>query len=287
MCDLLSRGGRIGWRLAILTLVAMLGVVNSAQQSAPAFEVASIRRNTSGEDRWYGGVNTTQPGAVRLTNMPLQSIIYNAYGVDFLMQRFLVTGGPQDLLSQRFDVDAVPPAGSMPSEKLAMLRTLLAERFKLRTHIEKRQVPTYAMTVARQGRLGPQLQPSSLDCEAFLKARSQNRTLEQPLGRDGKAICNRYDFPSEKSRAMGIGDSGTMALLAKRLQSYADRIVIDETGLTGHFEWTMSMPSSEMAADQVGTLVWAVQDQLGLKLQMRTAPMDVLVIDSVEMPTPN
>ena len=86
---------------------------------------------------------------------------------------------------------------------------------------------------------------------------------------------------------MGLGDSGTMRLLAKRLQSFADRIVIDDTGLAGNFEWTLSMPSSELATDQAGTLVWAVQDQLGLKLQQRTAPMDVLVVDSVEMPTPN
>jgi uncharacterized protein (TIGR03435 family) len=277
----------MGWRLAVVTMMAMLGVVTSAQQSTPAFEVASVRQNTSGEDRWYGGVNTTQPGAVRFSNMPLQNIIYNAYGVDLLMQRFLVDGGPQNLLSQRFDVDALPPEGTMPSQKLAMLRTLLAERFKLRTHIEKRQVPTYAMTVARPGRLGSQLRPSPIDCEAFLKARSQDRSLEPPLGRDGKAICNRYDFPSANSRSMGIGDSGTMALLARRLQSYADRIVVDETGLAGNFEWTMSMPMSEMSADQAGTFLWAVQDQLGLKLQMRTAPMDVLVIDSVEMPTPN
>jgi uncharacterized protein (TIGR03435 family) len=219
--------------------------------------------------------------------MPLQNIIYNAYEVDLMMQRFLVIGGPQNILSQRFDVDAVPPEGSKPSQKPAMLRTLLAERFKLRTHIEKRQVPTYAVTVARQGKLGPQLRPSSLDCEAFLNARSQNPTLEPPLGRDGKAICNRYEFPSESSRSMGIGDSGSMALLARRLQSYADRIVIDETGLTGNFEWTMAIPMSELATDRVGTFVWAVQDQLGLKLQLRTAPMDVLVIDSVEMPTPN
>ena len=146
-------------------------------------------------------------------------------------------------------VVAVPPEGSNPAQMLAMLRTLLAERFMLRTHVEKRQVPTYAVTVARQGKLGPQLWPSSLDCEAFQKARSQNGTLEQPLGRDGKAICNRYEFPSATSRSMGIGDSGTMALLARRLQSYADRIVIDETGLTGHFEWMLSMPVSEMATD--------------------------------------
>jgi len=219
--------------------------------------------------------------------MSLQNIIHDAYGVDLMMRRFLVTGGPENILSQRFDVEAVPSDGSKPGEKLAMLRTLLPERFMLRAHTEKRQVPTYAMTVARQGRLGPQLWPSSLDCEAFLTARSQNRSLEQPQGRDGKPICNRYDFPSGNSRAMGLGDSGTMRLLAKRLQSFADRIVIDDTGLTGNFEWMLSMPVSEMTTDQAGTLVWAVQDQLGLKLQERTAPMDVLVIDSVEMPTPN
>ena len=274
--------------LAFMLLLLVAALPCGAQSApAPAFEAASIKRNTSGDSRWYGGVNTTQPGAVRLTNMPLQNIIYNAYGVDFLMQRFLVTGGPQNILSEHFDVDAVPPEGSAPSQKLAMLQTLLAERFKLRVHIEKRQVPTYAVTVARQGKLGPQLRPSSLDCEAFLKARSQNRTLEQPRGGDGKEICNRYDFPSDHSRALGIGDSGSMALLARRLQSFADRIVIDDTGLTGNFEWTMSMPSSEWATDQAGALLGAVQDQLGLRLRPRTAPMDVLVIDSVEMPTAN
>jgi uncharacterized protein (TIGR03435 family) len=69
--------------------------------------------------------------------------------------------------------------------------------------------------------------------------------------------------------------------------SFANRIVVDETGLTGNFEWTISMPRVEMTTDQAGTLVWAVHDQLGLKLQTRIAPMDVIVIDSVEVPTPN
>jgi uncharacterized protein (TIGR03435 family) len=275
-------------RIALASvLVGALGALIAAQEPAPAFEVASIKRNTSGDSRWYGGVDTTRPGAVHFTNMPLQNIIYNAYGMDFMTQRFLVTGGPQNILSQPFDVDAVPPKGSAPSQKLAMLRTLLAERFRLRAHIETRQVPTYAVTVAHQGKLAPQLRPSSLDCQAFLKARSQNGTPEQPRGSDGKQICNRYDFPSENSRSLGIGDSGSMALLARRLQSFADRIVMDDTGLTGNFEWTMSIPSSEMVTDLVGGLLVAVQDQLGLKLQRRTAPMDVLVIDSVDMPTPN
>ena len=88
--------------------------------------------------------------------------------------------------------------------------------------------------------------------QAFLEA-GKNRTLEQPRGRYGKAICNRHEFPAENPRSMGIGDLRPMALLTRRLQSYVDRIVIDETGLTGNFEWTMAMPMSELAADQVGT----------------------------------
>ena len=237
-----------------VVLVGALGPVIAGQEPTPAFEVASIRRNTSGETRAIGGVDTAQPGAVRFTNMTLQNIIHDADEVEPRLRQFLVTGGPQQVLSERFDLEAVPPQRSNPAQKTAMLRSLLPERFKLRTHFEKRQVPTYAMTVAREGRLGPQLQPSSVDCEAFLKERFQNRTLEPPRGRDGRPICNRNDFPSANTRSMGMGDSGSMGLLATRLQTYADRIVIDETRLSGNFEWTMSMPLSEMTTDLVATL---------------------------------
>jgi uncharacterized protein (TIGR03435 family) len=85
-------------------LVVALPVTRSRRRRRT--EVASIKRNTAGEDDWYVGVNTTQPGAARFTNMSLQDIVCNAYGVDFLMRQSLVTGRPQQILSERFDVDA-------------------------------------------------------------------------------------------------------------------------------------------------------------------------------------
>src|SRR5471032_2799156 len=146
-------------------LVAAAGIAAQSPQSpatAPAFEVASIKPNNSGDGRV---MMQNQPGRFIATNITLRMLIRNAYQ----LQDFQITGGPGWLGSDHFDIIAKvpdgtpapqgPPApGSAPSPLQLMLRSLLAERFKLTLHNETKDSPIYALVLARSdGRLGPEL----------------------------------------------------------------------------------------------------------------------------------
>ena len=117
----------------ILALLVFTGVVSAqapgSTPSAPAFEVASIKPNTDGERAFY---RVPDRGQVAITNGDLRRIIALAYRIDAGLQRYLMTGGPADLLSARFDITAKPPDDAAPRQQHAMLRTLLAGRFSLR-----------------------------------------------------------------------------------------------------------------------------------------------------------
>ena len=167
-----------------------------------------------------------------------------------------------------------------------MLQTLLSDRFKLRVHKETRPTPIYALTVAREGRLGPSLRPSPVDCESFRARRAREPGLQLPTGTDGRPLCTTdYDF-SPGSR--GFRTAGQISRLVAMLQGSLDRPLLDATRLSGSFEWTLLFDFTGTTADAQSTTAFtAVQEQLGLKLETRTAPYEVLVIDSVDMPSEN
>ena len=130
----------------------------SARQPAPAFEVASVKRNTSGGDEGSIG---PRPGGYAMASIPVRLLIVRAYE----LRSFQVVGGPSWIDGERFDLNARAPESTPSKEILAMLRTLLAQRFKLVTHVEQREQPVYALVTARgDGRLGPQMKASTLNC---------------------------------------------------------------------------------------------------------------------------
>src|SRR5688572_24686942 len=152
-------------RALMLSLVTSVGVV-SAQQAPPrpdaaAFELTSVKRNVSGPGN---ASNRNQPdGSFTGINVTLRPFIARAYEV----RVFQVTGGPQWLDFDRFDIVGRGAEGTPTAMRPAMLRRLLADRFGLVTHTETREQPVYALVLARSdGRLGPQLKRSPLPCGA-------------------------------------------------------------------------------------------------------------------------
>jgi uncharacterized protein (TIGR03435 family) len=271
-----------------LTLVGLASVRILTQAPpappAPAFEVASIKANTSGENRSM--FNFPPGGMVVLTNATLRMMIVQAYDIALPVERFTVVGGPEKLLTSRFDISARPPEGVHPRPQiLLMLKALLAERFRLRTHTETRQLPVYAITVAREGRLGPEIRPSSHDCAAIVRAGGRPTDANAPRDYKGRDLCwMNYDF----GPTQGIRFAGPLAYLVSRgAQPNVDRPVVDATGLTGNFEWQITFTRNPTADSDAPSIFTAFQEQLGLKLEPRTGPVDVLVIDSVEAPTPD
>jgi uncharacterized protein (TIGR03435 family) len=122
-------------------------------------------------------------GRVTFTNVTLRDAILIAYRIDLSLARFTVVsvGGESSISGRKFDISAVPSdnPGAGREQSLVMLRTLLAERFGLRVHTEMRELPVYALTVARlDGRLGPQFRSPSHDCAAFQVGRSEGRLTQ-------------------------------------------------------------------------------------------------------------
>ena len=267
-----------------------------------AFEVASVKRNLSG--RPGGSIRVPPAGTVSFTNVPLRVLIRDAYQVDPFTEQFrLISGrfvriigssasGPQPDVP-RFDVQAKPPDNSQPGERRAMMRALLEDRFKLRVHREMRQMSVYALTIARAGRLGPNLVPSKFDCEAYLAQRRAGGAAQEPVDASGRSWC-LYAIDRRRPGVDVMRMAGPVKLLMQRVQPYVDRPVVDATSLSGNVEWVLTFawgpnaPATEpnTPAD-VPEIFTALQEQLGLKLQARQAPVEVLVVDSVELPTPD
>jgi len=266
------------WQAAVAALLAQ----------TLAFDTASIKQNHSGETRTYAPA-VSPGGRFSVSNMTLRALIEYAYDVDVLSSRFLLLGGPESLLATRFDVTAVKsgdaPADQDPRAQAKLrLRTLLADRFNLRTHTETRPVPIFALTIARPGRFGPRFRSSEHDCWAWRRARSEGRQLEQPHDADGPwCTASQFDIPE----AYRSRNAGPLADLIREVQFAVDRPLEDLTGLSGNFEWTLTFAPPYRRESSWADIYTAVQEQLGLKLEPRTKPMDVRVIDSVSMPTPD
>jgi uncharacterized protein (TIGR03435 family) len=292
--------------MAALTAAAL--ALPSAQQERssdkpPQFEVASIKPNKSGDGRVMIGM---QPGGrFTATNVPLRMLIRNAYQ----LQDSQLVGGPDWITNERYDISAKaedgvvsgpqPPMGQ-PGPIQLMLRALLAERFKLVVHNEDREMPIFALVLNRpDGKLGPQLTKSDVDCAAMMGRGRGNGRGPIPPPEPGQPMpCGiRIGFGN-----MAVG-SAPMSQVAASLSQFAGRIVVDKTGLTGAYDMNLTWTPDNMPQRPPGapeplvngvpidpngpSLFTAVQEQLGLKLESQKAPIKVLVIDRAERPVEN
>ena len=272
-----------------------------APEKKPKFEVASVRENTNNDGKVMFGI---QPGGrFNAVNVPLWDLIRQAYSV----QRSQLVGAPDWTETARFDIvakaegDIAPaPPGSPAGPLSFMLQDLLEERFKLRTHRETREMPIYALTLARSDRkLGAGLRPSTTDCAA-MRGRGRGGVgvgpgapPQGPLPAGQRPLCGMRMAPNQV-----IASGVPLAQLTQVLSQLTQRVVIDRTGLEGNFDIDLTFTPDRMpqgppppgvqipSFDPNGpSLFTAVQEQLGLKLESERAPIEVLVIDHVERPT--
>lgn len=276
----------------LLSLVILDGWPGSAQgdpsaQSAPAFEAASIRPREHNQGTGYFQIQPS--GRVVYTNMTLRMVIIEAYEIDITTQRFLLVGGSDDVLEARFDITATPPDNDErgPRQTRRMLQTLLADRFGLRMHTETRPAQVYALTLARNATLGPNLHRSDRDCIGFRTDRSKDSRAEPPRGADGEPRCTTSPLSSPKPGTVRLRELGTIERLVNHIQAYLDRPVVDETGLAGFFDWDVTFSRDPFREGDTPSIFVALQRELGLTLKSGTAPVEVFVIDSVGLPTPN
>jgi uncharacterized protein (TIGR03435 family) len=253
----------------------------------PSFDAASIKQNRSGE--FVGRFGYEPNGQLLVVNNAVRNLIRSAYG----LQNYQILGGPDWMNSDRYDISA-RAAGNPAQERLRlMLRRLLSERFKLVARMETREIPIYALVGAGPDRsFGPGLRRAAIDCQAITATAARRGVapeLPQPQG--NRPACGTRSMPG---LMMGAGVS--MSDLARNLAGPADRLVVDKTGLTGSWDFDLTyaldqplpnIPGLPLPPPDAVPLFTALQEQLGLKLEPQRAPVDVLVVVSIERPTDN
>ena len=284
-------------RTVIVALLALAATsVTLAQSAAPAFDVASVKRFQPEPNRRPSDAIRVMPGG-RLTapSATVRGLIAAAYAV---LDIQIVDGG-RIKADDRFEIDARTRPDVTMEEVRSMLRVLLAERFRLVTHQETRELSVYTMTLAGE-RPGSQLRPSGPDCAppkgpAGIPAPPPPPASQEPapllvLG-STPSRCAMIIFSTTLGSHWSLRDI-TMGRLAQQLTADLGRPVLDRTGLNGSFDadltFTPDNPTVDSAnAPNAPSLMTAIREQLGLRLESTRAPVDVLVIDRVQPPTEN
>ncbi len=216
------------------------------------FEVVSIKPGDPGDPA--SSARSTR-GGLEMKNTTLNNLVRGAYNLN----EFQLAGGPKWADTAKFDIVAKLPAGAAREQTQQMLQAMLAERFKLVFHRETRTIPEYALVV---GKDGPKLRASSEE------EKKQSRTSQGP----------------RMIKATGT----TVEALARMLISAVGAPVLNRTGLEGEYNFDLRFaPLMGGTEETLPDIFGAVQQQLGLKLEPIKGPVEVLIVDKAEMPTPN
>jgi uncharacterized protein (TIGR03435 family) len=264
-----------------LIVVCLCGISIHAQSTTRVeFDVISIKR--ASPDAVGGSMRNLPDGTLVMVNQPIRSIINSASPVPVRD----VVGLPDWAMTERYDITARPPASSTREQRSEMWRTAFAERMKLVAHVEEREQDTFALVVARSdGRLGPQLKPSTLDCSPRPAGTPPPPPPQTPS--DVLKSCGG-SFGRNSIVSGGI----TMDQLVPSLGGLAGRLVNNRTGLKGSYELTLNFseprrPGDTSPPDDAPEFFTALQEQLGLKLQPEKTMVPIFVIDRIERPTDN
>jgi uncharacterized protein (TIGR03435 family) len=302
--------------LAAATAFAQEPPAPPADASSATFEVASVRPSNPNPDpsNPLSMVPLVRPhpgGRVTATNTPLKMLI----GMAYEMQDFRVSGGPPDLMNAKFDITAKAAVDAVLTQKemAAAIKDLLIERFKLKTHTEQREMRLYDLVMAHSdGRLGPDMKPSTSDCSQAdeLNAKRLDAAAKGDLAaiihKPGEALTCTI-APNVANGPLNIsvhGDGQEIKQLIELLTMLTGRHIRDKTGLTGRYDFDMKLDLQQLLAMAQGmgmpvpagaaeklpqsdgaSLMTALNEQLGLKLDSVRAEAEVLVVDSVEAPT--
>jgi uncharacterized protein (TIGR03435 family) len=293
------------WLAAGAVVVTLAGVEGSLQSPKvpPVFEVVSIRRNNlqPGSRPAPSSVQQRPDGGITLINFTVSALIARAYPASGPRQTVNL---PEWANRELYDVRATASLTSVTADdRIAMLRAMLADRFKLAVHFEQREQPSYDLVVARRdGTLGRGLTKVDLQCP---HDRPTNVT-DSPLPLDLKSppppctlrIVGRNPIEADRDGDPSelLEGEATMTTLAQTLRLPARRFVTDKTGLVGtyrvemRFDMVATLSAPAATPSQTGgriSVFDAVERQLGLKLESSRSPGEALVIDNIERPTEN
>ncbi len=273
-----------------------------------AFDTATVRQSTAAPSNPRSATFPLGPGDVYIPrggffgarNFPLYLYIFFAYKVIDNQEQFLDDQLPKWALTDRFDIEARKEGNPTKDQMRLMMRSLLADRFRLAAHHEIRQLPVYALLLDQPGQLGPLLQkhPDGAPCPATPMPPSPP-PLAPPQALDARFLpaCGGFvDMPpSAPGRIRAGAREVSMEFIASSLTGGLgglDRPIWDRTDLTGKFDVAIEFVPHTNGSSPLGpnfrpdptgpSFVQALKEQLGLRLEAQTGPVDVLVLDYVE-----
>ena len=274
--------------LAMAVFIMQSQLVHAQPADLPKFDVASVKLNKSNDRRPQARQFKAYPAAGRLviTSMTVLSVIQRAFG----LQSFELVHDHNPILNQQIDVEAKAEGPGATAQMQRMLQALLTERFKLVVHREQREMNAFVLTIAaKDGRLGPNMKKSDRPCDEL--GTGPSVIVPPPL--PGERIPCGFT-PSGVGRIVGVGmDMPTIIGLLSSLE----RPIVDKTGLRDRYDidvtYTPQPFSAATLAQRGGTpmpgvdpngpsLLNALEDQLGLKLQSAKLPIPVVVVDHLE-----
>jgi uncharacterized protein (TIGR03435 family) len=287
--------------LAIL-LAASSFAQAPAQSPRPEFEVASIKPYAaSGPNEVAVGVHV-DGAQIQATGLSIRNLIAIAYRI-----KAALISGPDWITSERFDISAALPAGSTAAQLPEMFQSLLADRFQMKVHRDKKELPVYVLG-AGKGPLKLKESPPNPDADKD----EPKGTANVSAGGSAKGVGINFGHGVSFTFANNqfVATKMTMAMFAENLERFADRPIVDETGLTGQYDFTIDFTPEDYRVMLIRSAVnsggnvrpqalrlldhaspSALGDalqQVGLKLDSRKAPLDVLVIDdALKTPTAN
>ena len=251
-------------------VLSILAFGQTIPPERPEFGVTSVKPTIKEGRPAYGTGNGKGYGK----NVTLKMLIALAWQV----QQFQIAGGPAWASSDTFDVEGKTEDETAGFARLRlMMRSLLEDRYRLKVHHEIREAPVYRLVV---GKDGPKIKLSS------------DQSSEDPLG----PPANPTDGPLHGGMLIGpgmlIGNAISLAQLAKVLGLQVERTVIDRTNLAGRFDiqlhWTPGSPDAPAPSlEYPSSIFTAVAEQLGLRLESSRGPVEFLIIDHCEKPSPN
>ena len=313
-----TRDGRRSLFLATLAVTVVVGVLtvqsavsqsSTAQPPTPqwqidaggkmAFDVASVKQDKSDANPTanfpltFVDDHPSTGGRFSVIKFRLSTHIGFAYKLTGSQQQLLRPQLPKWATTELFDIEAKAQGNPTKDQMRLMVQALLADRFKLAVHFETRQLPVFALVLQKPGKTGPQLNPHVDDppCGVFTVPRADGDGWIMPCGAFGGNLVSGHMRMGSRNLTMGqiAGFLPGMGNL--------DRPVVDRTGLSGSFDLRIEFtpqfngpPPPNFQPDASGsglTFLEALQEQLGLKLESTRGPVDVLVIDHVEEPSPN
>jgi uncharacterized protein (TIGR03435 family) len=289
---------------ACLALTAALFVSQLDAQTL-AFDVASVRQSksdappSSNFPLGPGDVYTPNGGYFTAANWPLFIYIAFAWKIQGNQAEALRNQLPKWVVEDRFDIQARAEGNPTKDEMRLMMRSLLADRFKLAIHSETREVPVFGLVLAKAGRPGPQLRQHIEDAPCSTEPAKPSPRLDIEGG--FPALCGGIlGLPPKEPGHIRLGArNAKMSLIAEGLgvMGRLGRPVVDRTGLTGAFDFVIEFtPEFPNATPQVNNpepaapslpFLDALREQLGLKVESQKGSVDVLVADHVERPSEN